>query len=51
MRSSSFDPTGFVVACIVSCALMTAITGRLFHWVPVLLGVGTGLMAAKLINK
>ena len=51
MRSSDSGIGAIIAGTIDVSTIITAVTGEFVHWPLVLLGIATGLMAAKSINR
>ena len=50
-RSNSGGITGIVFAMIVVSVIITAVTGSVGHWIPIILGLIVASMAVKSIRK
>ena len=51
MPDSTRGLFGLVTAIVGSAFCITAVTGSLSHWPIVLLGIGVGLWAARIITR
>ena len=50
-RSNSGGISGIVFAVVVVSVIITAVTGSVGHWIPIILGLVVGSMAVRSVNK